>query len=80
MYDRDGIQHIAGDVFDGVLFCAPLFFHEMSWVRSGTELNQFLSTYSSICSNVRTCIELMSGLLQEQQRCAVMFGSRRLCQ
>ena len=28
--------------FDGVLFCAVLFSHEMSWLRSGTELGQFL--------------------------------------
>ena len=28
---------IAGDVFDGVLFCAVFFFKEMSWMRSGTE-------------------------------------------
>ena len=26
---------VAGDVFDGVLFCAVLFSHEMSWIRSG---------------------------------------------
>ena len=33
---------VAGDVFDGVLFCAVLFSHEMSWMRSETELSQFL--------------------------------------
>ena len=33
---------VAGDVFDGVLFCAVLFSQEMSWIRSGTELSQFL--------------------------------------
>ena len=26
---------VAGDVFDGVFLCCP-FFHEMSWIRSGT--------------------------------------------
>ena len=32
---------VAGDVFDAVLFCAVFFFfHEMSWMRSGTELSQ----------------------------------------
>ena len=35
---------VAGDVFDGVLFCA-VFFHEMSWMRSGTELSQFLRIF-----------------------------------
>ena len=33
---------VAGDVFDGVLFCAVLLSHEMSWMRSWNELNQFL--------------------------------------
>ena len=33
---------VAGDVFDGVLFCAILFPHEMSLMRSGIELNQFI--------------------------------------
>ena len=27
----------AGDIFDGVVLCCP-FSHEMSWMRSGTEL------------------------------------------
>ena len=31
-----------GFVFGGVLFCAVLFPHEMSWVRFGAELSQFL--------------------------------------
>ena len=35
----------AGDVFDGVLFCAVLFSHEMSWMRSGIELSQFLRIF-----------------------------------
>ena len=42
---------VAGDVFGGVLFCAVLFPQEMSWMRSGTELSQFLRifpTYSFI--------------------------------
>ena len=43
--------HLAAacDVFDGVLFCAVPFPHEMSWMRSGTDLSQFLKffpTYS----------------------------------
>ena len=36
---------VTGDIFDGVLFCAALFSHEMSWVRSGTELSQFLKIF-----------------------------------
>ena len=35
---------VAGDVFDGVFLCCPLF-HEMSWVRSGTKLSQFLRVF-----------------------------------
>ena len=35
----------AGDVFDGVLFCAVLFSHKMSRLRSGTELSQFLRIF-----------------------------------
>ena len=40
--------HLAadGDIFDGVLFCAVLFPHKMSWMRSGTELSQFLRVFS----------------------------------
>ena len=33
---------VAGDVFDGVLFCAV---YEMSRMRSGTEKSQFLSIF-----------------------------------
>ena len=33
---------VAGDVFDGVLFYAVFFSHEMSWTTSGTESSQFL--------------------------------------
>ena len=36
---------VAGDVFDGVLFCAVLFSHEMSWMRPGTELSQFMRIF-----------------------------------
>ena len=32
---------VTGDVIDGVFFVL-LFSHEMSWMRSGTELSQFL--------------------------------------
>ena len=36
---------VACDVFDGALLCAVLFFHEMPWMRSGTELSQFLRIF-----------------------------------
>ena len=42
---------VACDVFGGVLFYAVIFPFEMSWMRSGNELSQFLRsfpTYSSI--------------------------------
>ena len=35
---------VAGDVFDGVFLCCVLS-HQMSWVRSGTELGQFLRIF-----------------------------------
>ena len=35
----------AGDVFDSVLFCAVLFFHGIFWMKSGTELSQFLRIF-----------------------------------
>ena len=35
---------VAGDVFDGVFLCCPLS-NEMSWMRSGTELRQFLRIF-----------------------------------
>ena len=34
----------AGDVFDGVFLYHP-FSHEMSWMRSGTELSQCLRIF-----------------------------------
>ena len=36
---------VAGYVFDGVLFCAVLFPHKMSWMRSGNELSLFLRIF-----------------------------------
>ena len=37
---------VTSDVFDSVLFCAGfLFSHEMSWMRSGTKLRQFLRIF-----------------------------------
>ena len=35
---------VAGDVFDSVLLCA-VFFPEISWMRSWTELSQFLRIF-----------------------------------
>ena len=35
---------VACDVFDGVLLSRP-FSHEMSWMRSRTELSQFLRIF-----------------------------------
>ena len=37
---------VAGAVFDGVFVCCP-FSHEMSWMRSGTSLSQFLRVFLS---------------------------------
>ena len=37
---------VAGDVFDGVLFCAVLFSHEISWMRYWSQLLRiFLPTF-----------------------------------
>ena len=36
---------VADDVFGGVLFCAVLFLHEMSWMRSETEQSQFMRIF-----------------------------------
>ena len=38
---------VVGDVFDGVFLCCP-FSHEMSSMRSGTELSQFLRVFLPI--------------------------------
>ena len=35
---------VASDVFDGVFLCCP-FYNEMSWMRSGIELSQFLTVF-----------------------------------
>ena len=36
---------VADDVFHDVLFRGVFFSHEMSWMRSGTELSQFLRIF-----------------------------------
>ena len=36
---------VPGDVFDNVIFCVVLFSYEMSWMRSGTDLSQFLRIF-----------------------------------
>ena len=43
---------VAGNVFGGVLFCSVLFPHEMSWMRSGTELCQFLRIFQPTFVNL----------------------------
>ena len=48
------------DVFGGVLSGAVLFFHEMSWVRSGTGLNRFLRLFLPT---------LLYGLIQTILKC-----------
>ena len=40
-----GSLAVAGDAFDDVLFYVVLFPHEMSWIRSGTELSHFLRIF-----------------------------------
>ena len=42
----------AGDVYDNVILCCP-FFHEMPWMRSGTELSQFLKVFLPTLNHVR---------------------------
>ena len=44
---------VAGDVFGGVLFCAVLFSYEMSLMRSGTELCQFLRIFPAYSYTVK---------------------------
>ena len=41
---------VAGDVYDGDFLCGP-FSHEMSWMRSETELSQFLRVFLPTLSN-----------------------------
>ena len=43
---------VVGGVFDGVLSCC-LFSHEMSWMRSGTELSQFLRVFLPTLTSFR---------------------------
>ena len=35
---------VASDAFDGVFLCCS-FYYEMSWIRSGTQLSQFLRVF-----------------------------------
>ena len=41
------------DAFDRVLVCAVLFYHEMSWMKSETELSQFLRMFPTYFSSFR---------------------------
>ena len=52
---------VAGDVFNGVLFCVVLF-HEMSWMRSGTELSQFLKIFQ-LTQLIRFCYFYFFGVV-----------------
>ena len=40
--------YVASDVFYAVLFYAVFFPHEMTWMKSGTELRQFLKIFLPI--------------------------------
>ena len=42
---------VAGDVFGGVSFLCFNFSHEMSWMRTVTELNQFLRIFARTRTN-----------------------------
>ena len=42
---------VAGEVFDGVFLCCP-FSHDMSWIRSGTKMRQFLRVFPPTLVNV----------------------------
>ena len=49
---RLAVTNCMGDVFDGVLriLCCPLSY-EMSWIRSGIEMSQFLKIFLSISAS-----------------------------
>ena len=47
---------IAGDVFDGVLFLCCHFSHEMSWMRYGAELGEFVNYTTHLCCLLYMCI------------------------
>ena len=45
---------VAGDVFDGVLFCAVVFSHEMSWIRSiQDKCVYFINSKINICTKAK---------------------------
>ena len=52
---------VTGDVFDGVLCCAVLFFHEMPWMRSGTDLSLFPILFLNTFENNFAKIIIMTG-------------------
>ena len=52
---------VTGNVFDGVLFCAVPFFHEMHWMRSGTDLSQFPILFLHTFENNFAKIIIMTG-------------------
>ena len=53
------------DVFDCVIYCAVLFSNEMSLMRSGIELSQFLFTYL-LLFHPKSVINLLTLILTKQ--------------
>ena len=45
VWEMAGYLAVPGHVFVVALFCAVLFSHKMSWMRSGMELSQFLRIF-----------------------------------
>ena len=61
---------VAVNIFDGVLFCAVLFFHEMSWMRYGTALSQFLTLFlPTFTFDNQLCV----GIRVHHPRCTLPF-------
>ena len=65
---------VAGDIFDGVLFCAVFFSHEMSLMRSWTEVSQFLRLF--LPTLITFVVKLMSKLVNVWLAVLKVFNNR----
>ena len=61
---------VAGDVFDGVLFCAVLFPHEISWMRSGTKSIQFMRILPTLLFNMHHWMIKKKRVSQMNSKCS----------
>ena len=58
---------VAGDLHDGAFLCCP-FSHEMSWMRFGTQLSQFLRVFMpTLTKGHKSAVTRISGVETDKE-------------